>query len=527
MRRRWCGTLFGLLAVAGGARAAAAEGFATEAASESLVPVRPGKPGAAPFWNRESRQFVFAPAFDFKVVDGAAGYRFTVPAADGTARTVQAREPWAALSPVWADVPVGTATVRAEGVTDGTVVGVAGERVFHRAAVFNGEYGKAAGGYGESARRALRTVVGEGFVTNWRETGRPDAGYPLYRYASKVIGKVMTACAMYALEEPRHEDRSDVLEIGRRAGDYLISITATQGPLAGMPPTYHGATATERENDAWTMMMTPAEAGEGYLDLYEATGGTKYLEAAGRIADGYARTQLPSGTWHLKVDNRTGEAVARIELIPAEVIEFLDRIVRDHPHAPRAGGADAARDRAVAWVMANPVRTFDWRAQFDDAKVRGAYQNLAKHEACMFAGHLLRRGGQEDVATGEELLRFAEDQFVVWEAPPASSEKFAKAEDWITPASAEQYAMFEPVAGSSAFMIAGYVAAYRATGKEIYLAKAEALGDALARAQARYNGRYPTRLYKSHDRTYWVNSTVNTVRAMKLLAAAVGEKAAK
>ena len=80
--------------------------------------------------------------------------------------------------------------------------------------------------------------------------------------------------------------------------------------------------------------------------------------------------------------------------------------------------------------------------------------------------------------------------------------------------------MFEPISGSSAFMIAAWVKAYRATGKEMYLAKAEALGDTLTRAQKQYGGRYPTRLYTTKDRTYWVNSTVNTVRAMEMLAAA-------
>jgi hypothetical protein len=172
--------------------------------------------------------------------------------------------------------------------------------------------------------------------------------------------------------------------------------------------------------------------------------------------------------------------------------------------------------------MENPVRTFNWQAQFDDMRVRGEYQNLGKHEACMFAGYLFRSGGKDSVELGEELLAFAEDQFVVWGGPPASSEKYAKAEDWYTPSSTEQYAMFEPVSGSSAFVIMAYVQAYRATGKSIHLAKAEALSDTLTRAQERYNGRYPTRLYKSRDRTYWVNSTVNVIRAMRMLVEAVG-----
>src|SRR5207249_12146379 len=89
-----------------------------------------------------------------------------------------------------------------------------------------------------------------------------------------------------------------------------------------------------------------------------------------------------------------------------------------------------------------------------------------------------------------------------------------------TPCSAEQYAMFEPISGSSAFMIMSYIRAYQATGKTLYLAKAESLANALTLAQEHYRGRYPTRMYKTQDRTYWINSAVNTVRAMDMLAKA-------
>jgi maltose/maltodextrin transport system substrate-binding protein len=286
-----------------------------------------------------------------------------------------------------------------------------------------------------------------------------------------------------------------------------------------MPPTYHGAALTDRENDNWTMMMTPAEAAQGYLDLYEATRDQKYRSAATRVAEGYARLQLPSGTWWLKVDNRTNDPLAPVELIPAEVIDFLERFSGQAKSSPQVA---ATLDRAVRWMMDNPLRTFSWQAQFDDAKLRDANQNLSKHEACMFAGYLFRHGGHDPakIAAAEELLRFAEDQFVVWEMPPESSAKFASAENWFTPASAEQYTMFEPISGSSAFMIVAYVRAHQATGKALYLAKANSLANTLTLAQQHYRGRYPTRLYRSRDRTYWINSTVNTVRAMSMLAAA-------
>ena len=44
----------------------------TERASqEYLEPLRPGGVDGSPFWNIHSQRFVYAPAFDFKAVDGA------------------------------------------------------------------------------------------------------------------------------------------------------------------------------------------------------------------------------------------------------------------------------------------------------------------------------------------------------------------------------------------------------------------------------------------------------------------------
>jgi maltose/maltodextrin transport system substrate-binding protein len=457
----------------------------------------------APAWNVNAKQFIFAPAFELKPIDGASAYRFTI-----AGKSFEAASPCVDLTPIWSEIPVGTAHLKVEGINaKGEVVGVAGERTFHRAAPFKGPYGKPVVPYAQSARIAIDTVLAEPFVRSWGATGKPDPSYSLYRYASKTFSAVMSAASMYARRQPRPSDADDILAIGRAAGDYLITISKPAGePLEFFPPTYHNATPTQRENDNWTMLISPAEAGQGYLDLYDVTQDKKYLDAAKRIAATYAKTQLPGGTWHLKVDNRTGEPIAPIELIPSAVIGFLDRVKQQ----------DATGEPAVRWMMENPVRTFDWKAQFDDAKVRGPYENLSKHEATAFAGYLFQHG---DAATGLNLLRFAEDQFVIWEHPPDLKQRSEnlKPDKWFTPCSTEQYAMFEPISGSSAFMIVAYVRAYEATGEKIHLAKAESLANALTLAQSHHRGRYPTRMVKD-DLSYWINSTVNTAKAMQMLA---------
>jgi maltose/maltodextrin transport system substrate-binding protein len=491
------------------------------AADETLTPIRPGVPGKSPFWNQNARQFMFAPAFDIRPVGAdAKWYRLTATGSDGKARSFEAAEPWAPLTPIWADVPAGLVELKVEGLDGhgGRVVGAPHTITIRRASPFNGPYGKAVLPYDESARVALASVMHEPFVQSWRTTGKPDPDYALYRYAAKIIGSLTSGGAMFASQSPRPDDADDAIEIGRRAADYLISISAPAGsPLAYFPPTYHDAKPTERENDAWTMLMTPAEAAQGYLDLYDVTHDDAYRRAAVRIADTYRNTQSLRGTWPLKVDNTTGNPIANVELIPSVVINFLDRLDEQY----KIDAYRTTRDRSVAWVMENPAATFDWKAQFDDAKVRGAYENLSKHEACEFAGYLFRHGKDDPAKIGlaKDILRWAEDQFVVWENPPDFQPRAAAlaSKNWFLPCSLEQYAMFEPISGSSGFMIVAYVRAHQATGDELYLKKAQSLANALTAAQEYHKGRYPTRMIKE-DLAYWINSTINTARAMKMLA---------
>ena len=69
--------------------------------------IRPGGRDGRPFWNGRARVFMYPPAFDFKRVEGAAGYRFI--AIDDVHATHQftSANPTASLAPVWAELPVG------------------------------------------------------------------------------------------------------------------------------------------------------------------------------------------------------------------------------------------------------------------------------------------------------------------------------------------------------------------------------------------------------------------------------------
>jgi maltose/maltodextrin transport system substrate-binding protein len=77
-----------------------------QAVEESLKPIHPGIPGKVQFWNRRARQFMYAPAFDFKPVQGAKVYRFTATAYGPGWRFVT-NEPKTTLEPIWKDLPCG------------------------------------------------------------------------------------------------------------------------------------------------------------------------------------------------------------------------------------------------------------------------------------------------------------------------------------------------------------------------------------------------------------------------------------
>jgi maltose/maltodextrin transport system substrate-binding protein len=160
--------------------------------------------------------------------------------------------------------------------------------------------------------------------------------------------------------------------------------------------------------------------------------------------------------------------------------------------------------------------------------------NLAREQACDVAIRLLQRDASnpKSVALAEELLRFSEDQFVVWEAPKPEWKEIVymgcnpdgDTTSWITPAVLEQYRCYGPVARSIGIMIDGWRAAYLVTHKELYMAKARSLANTMTIAQQYWkNGTYPTWVRKSEGEK-WMNNVVHTARLM-LDFAAVEERA--
>ncbi len=474
------------------------------AVEQSMLSVRPGEPGISPFWNGHARRFINVPSFDFAAVDNAVKYRYTaISDVNTNPYSFEAENPWSLLTPIWKELPVGIVYLKVEGLgADNNTIGVAGERRFYKAAAFNGPYNLPLTDYKSSATLNMESLLKQEYYRLWKTESTPSQEYRLYCYPSKIVGSIVQAMTIYAhLSE---KNREDALTMARNAAGYLLSSSQPAGSvLEYFPPTYEdrpNSTGMARDRKDQLMMFYPAITGSAYLDLYDATGDDEYLDASVKIAETYSKTQLPEGSWRLMVWISTGEAVEENLCVPTDIINFLDRLVSDYGKSQFR----ETSEKAFQWIMEHPMKSFHWEGQFEDVGYSKSYSNMERGKPFSFAVILLSRSEQEPgyIELAEELIRFAEDQFVIWEQPfPRELFRTSQRQipsrsyltsTWFTPCVLEQYSYYTPIDASSASAIFAYNKAYEVTGNELYLAKAITLADNQTVAQKLGGGIYPT-----------------------------------
>ncbi|TVY09238.1 hypothetical protein [Paenibacillus cremeus] len=508
--------------------------FTAQELQETREPLRPGKPGSeeAPFWNKFAKRFVYAPAFDLPLVPGAAAYRFTVDAEDGITRSFEADVPWAALTPIWNDIPQGLATVKVEGIDRGTgeVVGTSGELPIYRAPIFNGPYNEPPPiSYTEAGMTGLRALFHHPRFQIWLTEGKPHPEMFLNCFASKEIGasiRGMAAFSKLATETP--QEASDALTIARRMADFLIAHAAPEGsPFEHFTPVYW--VNPENAIDDWhfrvaqtnidqMMLSEPVRAGFGFLDLYDVTQEEKYMQAALRMARTYARIRREDGTWPLVVNRHTGEELKPKPVIPTWILFFFERLKKQYQITEFGSIAE----QIGQWLVEHPVRGFHWDAQFEDVQIKVPYRKMAYEQAADTAFYLLSNaeGQEERIRIAEELLRFVEDQFIVWEKPteawktlgfPGGPTKYSQyaVDTWLTPAVIEQFG-FVLVARATAVVMRVYAKAHEVTGKPIYLAKARSLANTLVLTQQFHGGTEIPSFPMTSKQIVWTNNSVYT-----------------
>ena len=498
--------------------------------------------GAAeePFWNVNAEWFMFAPAFDFPDVTGARAYRFRVLDDRQVEHVFTNASAKASLAPVWKELPTGFFTCLCEGLdAQGFSVGLGASRRGWKLASFEkGAYPPAARPYDQAATKVYDYLFGLDHVRYFREHGDPDPKYRLNCYPTKMHAALIRAMVGYAKLDPSHRD--EALGLARKLADYLIKISEPAGaPLEFFPPTYETRPEfkqfTAETYEGQTMLLYPAAAGRSYLRLAAATGDTLYRKAAERIGDTYLKLQGADGTWPLKLYLKDGRPVSANRLSPTGVAEFLEDLFA----ATGKAAYREAADRAMAFVERGPMRDYNWEGQFEDVRPTAKYVNLTKHPAAEACIYLTRRYPDDTnrLAQCRGVMRFCEDQFVLWERPCradgtgirtgkpgfAPCNRLCQYQKWyLFPSVTEQYFWNIPIDASSAKMIRAFIAMWKVGHDPKDLDKARALGDALTRAQLD-SGRIPTHFDETNlkdPQQDWINCMIAAAEALDELAEA-------
>ena len=303
-----------------------------QAIAEYNIPIRPGYEGRNPYWNKFAKKFMYAPAFDFKEVEGATAYRYIIKEdkkKDAAEWSFTAEAPHLSLAPVWQQITPGNVTLTVEALgKENDSIGIAGERKFYRDIPFNGPYHDAVRDYKESALFALLYIHNMKAIQHWKNDTLPDMTYELNTYPCKIIGSTISAEVMLSQLCPQLKE--DAIKIAENAAQFLINQSRPEGDaLAYFPPTYYGnyVTSGAARNKGKTMAMEALTAANAFLDLYDATGKQEYYDRAMNITDTYARLQAEDGSF---LTNGHSPAQPASPSQPGYSEKFLRAIAADH-----------------------------------------------------------------------------------------------------------------------------------------------------------------------------------------------------
>lgn len=491
-----------------------------------------------PFWNVNSSQFIYVPAFEFPKTPAANEFLYTATDCFGQVHTFTADTPVAPLTPIWKDIPVGMVELKVEGIhrINGQKY-LSGTRLFFKAAPFPGRTAlpERARSYKECAEMALAYIFNSGIAQHWLKHGLPDPDYYHNVYPSKMIRALVNAMIAYLELVP--EKREEAMKLATNAADYLISLTYDESfGVCGLPPTYSlqdmnmeivkacAPAAINRQNSV--MIIYPAQAGDMYLKLEKATGDKKYFEAARKIAEYYKNKVQPNGSWYLMVSKHTGEPEAENYCCDFGILEFLIAFYK----RTKEECWQTLANNYFSYLLKNRCEPFNWEGQFEDSYIGRSYVNLTHFPAGDYLAYLASERADEPdtVDKVRELMRFIEDQFVVWgEFAPWSDHHYDMNEKWISPSGLEQYHWYVPIDSSTADIMLDFLNVYKLTGDELVLEKAKALGDSITRMQVEESGVFPTHWMwndcKESLRNFWFNCHIFTAFAMMELAKITGE----
>ena len=488
-----------------------------QAAQEYLQPVHPGSRPDVPFWNKFSFKFIYAPAFDFDDVDGAAAYVFAATDGD-TTLFFTSDTPRTVLSPIWGELPFGRIDLSVQAIgAEKEPVGEPQMRSFTKDYPFIGPYEAVSDDYTGAALRAAEYIHNSPIGQLWLVNGEPNLGYRFNCYACKIWSATIQCECFLAANKP--EFKEEALTIARNAAAALIKYSRPAGePLAYFPPTYfrgnegEGITGVLDRNQESTMFVEAVCAAKALLDLYDITKDKQYFDFACRIAETYRTLQGEDGSWPMKVNYYTGEPTIPAPCMPTTILQLAQRLKDQY----KVKGFEEMLARSEAWLWANTLSTFNFNGQFEDVRVEDhePFQDLTNCVAVDCIDYLLAKPkpSEEEVRTCFEMARFAEDQFTLWNSPLGDVYSDSNRES--IPFVYEQFDFQVPVDHSTAGVAMAWMRIYEQTGDLLALAKAKALVDSLVKVQ-KDSGCIPTVMHNMEDcNDIWANCTWQSIVAL-------------
>ena len=419
------------------------------------------------------------------------------------------------LSQVWDKVPVGKNNELVVKSFDkkGQYIGDAGRRTFEKKAVFEGPYIQNTRSYKEAALKGMFYFCHQPYFKHWITSQEPDMSYIHNAYPCKIIGATVSMAVMIAKFNPDFGESAE--RIAKNAAQFLINQSRPQGTsLAFFPPTYYGNQLTARspENIGKTMMMEAVQAANAFLDLYDLVHEEIYLNQALGIARTYLNTQSEDGSWPVKVDFERGVPVNDVKAIPIDLISFFDRLKSQYGYTDFS----SARERAFNYIKKEICPAYDWHGQFEDVTVLlKPYDNLTNCTAAPFAKMVLndKNSTKKDIQYALELMRFCEDQFVIWDTPKGKNGIYPIG----TPCVFEQYHYQTPVDASACNVINVLMAAYDKTKDPLLLAKAVSLANTITVWQDASSGFLATLWIVRPGKSFWMNCALESVKTLLFL----------
>jgi maltose/maltodextrin transport system substrate-binding protein len=247
--------------------------------------------------------------------------------------------------------------------------------------------------------------------------------------------------------------------------------------------------------------------------MYRKTKNKKYLQAAVNIANTFIKTQLSSGTWYIRIFKETGKPASEVLCIPIQIASFLTLMADQYGQKQYLPAAE----KAMKWVMDNPVKTYNWTGQFEDVPATKPYQNLTKYEAGWTAWYLFDHKDKDSsyLHIAKELVAFCEDQFVVWSPVVVYDHRKELSNRWHSPSVLEQYFCYIPIDASASMMTLTFMKAFKATGDIIYREKAIALANSFVNNQ-KEDGQIPT-FWKGNFDELWINCMIFSTTTLRIM----------